>query len=247
MDRIRCIGVRKQFSRGGAETLVVRKYIWPWKGSGLSPWFWALDGVDLAVSGGGKRVGIIGDNGSGKTTLLRIIAGVTRPTHGTVVVHGRVVPLLELGAGMHPDLTGRENVYLNGILLGMRRSEVRRKFDQIVEFAGVTEFLDMPLKHYSMGMIMRLGFSVAIHVDAEILLVDEAWGVGDVGFQAKTMEQMRLLRDRGVSSLLVSHDANILRQLTDEILWLQSGRVAAFGPTESVINAYLAATSDRGH
>ncbi|MBI3317870.1 MAG: ABC transporter ATP-binding protein [Candidatus Omnitrophica bacterium] len=201
--------------------------------------------MDLTVSGGGKRLGIVGDNGSGKTTLLRIIAGVTRPTHGTVMVNGRVVPLLELGAGMHPDLTGRENVYLNGILLGMRRSEVSRKFGRIVEFAGVTEFLDMPLKHYSLGMIMRLGFSVAIHVDADILLIDEAWGVGDVGFQAKTMEQMRQMRNHGASSILVSHDVSILRQLTDEILWLKSGRIAAFGPTESVVKAYWAVAPQR--
>jgi len=201
--------------------------------------------VDLTLSGSGKRLGIIGDNGSGKTTLLRVIAGVTQPTSGTVVVNGRVVPLLELGAGMHPDLTGRENIYLNGILLGMRRHEVRRKFDAIVEFAGVSEFMDMPLKHYSVGMTMRLGFSVAIHVDANILLVDEAWGVGDAGFQARSLEQMRRMHAQGVSSLLVSHDLTIIRQLTDEVLWLQSGRVAAFGPTESVVKSYLAANSER--
>lgn len=225
-------------------TLIARGNFWR---KGNPDWFWALEGVDLMVSGPGKRIGIIGDNGSGKTTLLRIIAGVTRPTKGAVTVHGRVVPLLELGAGMHPELTGRENIYLNGIILGMRRREVRRKLDAIGDFAGVSRFLDMPLKHYSLGMVMRLGFSVAIHVDADILLVDEAWGIGDVGFQAKSFEQMGKMQAKGVATLLVSHDLQVVRRLTDEVLWLQSGRVMGFGPTESVIKAYLAATAERRH
>lgn len=244
MDRIRCVSVSKRFVRSSVETLIAHRYLR--RSPQASDWFWALEGVDLTLSGSGKRLGVIGDNGSGKTTLLRIIAGVTQPTTGTVIVNGRVVPLLELGAGMHPDLTGRENIYLNGILLGMRRREVRSRFDAIVEFSGVTEFLDMPLKHYSVGMIMRLGFSVAIHVGANILLVDEAWGVGDAGFQARSFEQMRRMHAQGVSSILVSHDLAIIRRLTDETLWLRSGRVAAFGPTESVVKSYLAASSGQG-
>ncbi len=243
MDRIRCVKVGKRFVRGTMETLIARRCLR--RGPQAPDWFWALEEVNLLLSGSGKRLGVIGANGSGKTTLLRIIAGVTQPTTGTVTVNGRVVPLLELGAGMHPDLTGRENIYLNGILLGMRRREVRLKFDQIVEFSGVKEFLNMPLKHYSVGMIMRLGFSVAIHVDADILLVDEAWGVGDAEFQARSFEQMRHMHAQGVSSVLVSHDLAIIRQLTDEALWLRSGRVAAFGPTESVVKSYLAATSEQ--
>jgi len=238
MERIRCAGVSKRFTRGTASAHLIRSGL-GWENS-RSDWFWALQDVDLSVSGSGKRIGIIGENGSGKTTLLRIIAGVTEPTDGTVMVRGRVVPLLELGAGMHPDLTGRENVYLNGMILGMQRREVRRKLDRIVEFAGVADFLDMPLKHYSIGMTMRLGFSVATHVDADILLLDEAWGVGDAHFQAKSAEQLRRMHAQGICSLLVSHDLEILRRLTDQALWLRAGRMAAFGPTDAVIQSYLA-------
>lgn len=240
-ERVRCLAVSKRFSRGAATTQLFRRSLN--RGKENSDWFWALQSVDLTMVGSGKRIGLVGENGSGKTTLLRIIAGVTVPTSGAVEVRGRVVPLLELGAGMHPDLTGRENIYLNGILLGMRRREVQKKFDQIVEFSGVSKFLEMPLKHYSVGMIMRLGFGVAIHVDADILLVDEAWGVGDAEFQAKSMEQMKSMHDKGVCSLLVSHDLELLRRLTDQTLWLKSGRVIAFGPTESVLRAYQAAAS----
>ena len=238
MERLRCAGVSKRFTRGTAVAHLIRNRLGQKNGS--PDWFWALRDVDLSISGSGKRIGIIGENGSGKTTLLRIIAGVTEPTGGIVTVRGRVVPLLELGAGMHPDLTGRENIYLNGIILGMQRREVRRKLDRIVEFAGVADFLDMPLKHYSVGMTMRLGFSVAVHVDADILLLDEAWGVGDAHFQTKSAEQLRRMHAQGICSLLVSHDLEILRRLTDETLWLKAGRVAAFGPTGAVIQSYLA-------
>jgi len=243
MDRIQCVGVTKRFWRRDMGSLFSPK--WIGKRGDQSNWFWALEGVDLTLSGSGRRLGIVGDNGVGKTTLLRIIAGVTQPTSGTVIIRGRVVPLLELGAGMHPDLTGRENVFLNGILLGMRRREVQRKFDHIVEFAGVSQFLDMPLKHYSVGMMMRLGFSVAIHVDADILLVDEAWGIGDAGFQFKGFEQMKKMQSKGVCSLLVSHDLDVIRRLTDEVLWLKEGKVAALGPTSLVLESYLAASGNR--
>lgn len=238
MERVRCVGVSKRFTRGAAGISLIRKQ--RVREDGRSDWFWALRDVDLSIIGSGKRIGIIGENGSGKTTLLRIIAGVTEPTSGTVMVRGRVVPLLELGAGMHPDLTGRENIYLNGIILGMQRREVRRKLNRIVEFAGVADFLDMPLKHYSVGMSMRLGFSVATHVEADILLLDEAWGVGDAHFQAKSAEQLRRMHAQGVCSLLVSYDLEILRRLTDQALWLKAGRAEAFGPTSEVIRSYLA-------
>lgn len=239
MERVRCADVSKRFSRLPGPSLLYRN---PFaRGKNSADWFWALRGLNLSIGDGG-RIGVIGANGSGKTTLLRIIAGVTEPTSGSVTVRGRVVPLLELGAGMHPDLTGRENIYLNGVILGMRRREVQRKFDRIVEFAGVSAFLDMPLKHYSLGMTMRLGFSVAIHVDAELLLIDEAWSIGDAGFQEKISEQMRGLHERGVCSVLVSHDLEIVRRMTDQALWLDSGRVAASGPVESVIRSYLSAS-----
>ncbi len=207
-----------------------------------SDWFWALHDVNLTLSEPGKRLGIIGANGSGKTTLLRIISGVTIPSGGTVVIRGRVAPLLEPFLGMQPELTGRENIFFNGLTLGMRRGEIQRKFDTIVDFAGIKEFLDMQLKHYSLGMIMRLGFSVAIHVEADIILVDEAWSVGDAEFQTKSFERLQSLRRREEATLIVvSHELEIIRRQTEETLWLHQGKVADFGPTDRVIDAYLRA------
>jgi ABC-type polysaccharide/polyol phosphate transport system ATPase subunit len=201
-------------------------------------WFRALDNVDFALTKPG-RIGIIGSNGSGKTTMLRIIAGVTMPTNGSVVVNGRVVPLLEVFSGMQPDLTGRENIYFSGIMLGMRRREIQRKFDAIVEFAGIEEFLDMQIKHYSLGMVMRLGFSVSIHVDAQIILVDEVWSIGDAEFQGKSFERLEALQKQGTTQILVTHDLKMLRELADEVLWLSHGRVVARGPAAQLIDTYL--------
>ena len=239
MNTIRCEGISKRFLQSNQARLLGARLL------GRAPdWFWALQDIEMTIDGPGRRLGIVGANGSGKTTLLRIIGGVTRPTSGTVVVHGRVISLLELFAGMQMELTGRENLYLYGTILGMRRREIQRKLDSIIAFAGVERFLNMPLRHYSLGMMMRLGFSVAVHVDAEIMLVDEVWGIGDVGFQEQSFEQIRRLQARGVTSVIVTHDAAIIRQLTDEVLWLRGGRVAAFGPTETVVTAYLAAMSE---
>ena len=235
MHAIECAEVSKRYCKGRWD----RFAYWLAARRALSPnWFWVLNQVSLAVAPG-QRLGLIGANGAGKTTLLRIIAGVTEPTAGTVRVRGRVVPLLELGAGIVPDLTGRENIYLNGIILGMRRREIQRKFDAIVEFSGVGRFLDMPLKYYSLGMTMRLGFSVAAHVDAEILLVDEALSVGDAAFQGQVYGRLRQMCERGATMILVSHDASIIERLTDEVLWLHGGRVSALGPSAQVMSAYL--------
>ncbi len=237
MERIQLIDVSKGYSKqSGAKLLANWGF---WRRDSDPRWFWALDQVNLSIPESGKSIGIIGPNGSGKTTLLRIIAGVTVPTSGTVIVHGCIIPLLEVFAGMQPDFTGRENIYLNGILLGMRRQEIQKKFDSIVAFAGVSEFLDMPLKHYSSGMTMKLGFSVAIHREADIILVDEAWSIGDTAFQAKSLTHLRRLHESGVTLILVSHDLEIMRQLSDEVLWLQNGRTAAMGPTNEIIPLYL--------
>lgn len=241
MERIRLIDVSKRY--WGLMGVQLLAGLALRRKAAQSHWFWALDKVNLTVAGPGKWLGIIGPNGSGKTSLLRIIAGVTQPTSGTVIVHGRIVSLLELFAGMQPDLTGRENIFLNGIVLGMRRREIQKKFDSIVEFAGVRSFLNMPLKHYSFGMQMRLGFSVATHVEAEIILMDEVWSIGDADFQSKGMERLKLLRQRGATLILVSHDLEVIRKLTEETLWLQSGRVAAFGPTDEVVRAYGSSVS----
>ena len=237
MDRIRLEGVSKHYFRlGGSQWLTGWLFR---RSSRKQDWFWSLRNINLHVSRPGTSLGIVGSNGSGKTTLLRILAGVTFPTCGTVTVHGRVVSMLELFAGMQPDLTGRENLFLNGILLGMRRHEIRSKLDSIVEFAGIGEFLDMPLKHYSLGMQMRLGFGLSTHVDASIFLVDEAWGIGDSDFQAKSFRRLKELKRQGVTLILVSHDLEILRQLSDETLWLHKGETRAFGPTKEVLSSYL--------
>lgn len=242
MDSIRLVGVNKRFLRG----MWAHHFIHQFQGKKRAQpdWFWALEQVDFSVAQSGKRIGIIGANGSGKTTLLRIISGVTTPSSGTVMVHGRVAPLLEPVAGMNPDLTGRENIYLVGIILGMRRHEVKEKFDAIVEFAGIRNFLDMQVKHYSLGMIMRLGFSIAIYVDANIILVDEAWSIGDAEFQAKSFERLRHLHQKNATILVVSHDLEIVRRQTNDTLWLHQGRVADFGPSEKVIAAYLQAVRE---
>ena len=228
MDRIHLENISKRFSRREGAVLLANWGFWRRENVGPN-WFLALDRINLTISKSGKRLGIIGANGSGKTTLLRIIAGVTNPTNGTVAVNGRVVPLLEPVAGMQPDLTGRENICLIGAILGMRRREIQKKLEAVVEFAGVGDFLNMPLKHFSLGMIMRLGFSIAIHVDADIILVDEAWSVGDAEFQAKSLDRLRQLTTREATVIFVSHDLEIIRQQTDEALWLHQGRIAAMG------------------
>ena len=242
MDSIQLIDINKRFLRG----LWAQHFLHRFRGKKHAQldWFWALERVDLVVPQSGKRLGIIGANGSGKTTLLRIISGVTTPSSGTVIVNGRVAPLLEPVAGMQPDLTGRENIYLVGIILGMRRHEVKEKFEAIVDFAGVKNFLGMPVKHYSLGMVMRLGFSVAIHMDANIILIDEAWSIGDAEFQARSFERLKQLRQRNSTILVVSHDLEIIRRHTEETLWLHQGKVAALGPSEKVLDGYLQAVRE---
>lgn len=243
MNQIQCRAVRKRFLRHPIAQVLRR--VATGRGFSGTDWFWALDGVDLAIAKPGARLGIVGLNGSGKTTLLRIIAGVTNPTSGTIMVNGRVAPLLEPVVGLQPDLTGRENISLLGAILGMRHREIHRKLDSIVALAQVENFLDMPLKHYSLGMAMRLGFSVAIHVAADILLLDEAWGIADQGFQVKSIEQIQRLQAQGVTSIIVSHDPDIIRRLSSETLWLEAGRAVRFGPTEEIVSAYTAAMMNR--
>src|SRR5271157_466599 len=174
--------------------------------------FWALKDVSFEV-GEGEVVGIIGRNGAGKSTLLKILSRITEPTTGCLELHGRVGSLLEVGTGFHPELTGRENVYLNGAILGMRRAEIQRKFDEIVAFAEIEEFLDTPVKHYSSGMYMRLAFAVAAHLEPEILLVDEVLAVGDAQFQKKCFEKMQNISKGGRTILFVSHNLAALRQI----------------------------------
>ena len=200
--------------------------------------FWALRDVSFAVEQG-ETVGIIGPNGAGKSTLLKLAARVIEPTSGRIAVRGRIGALLELGAGFHPDLTGRENIYLNGSILGLSRAEIRRRLDDIIGFAELERFIDVPVKHYSSGMFVRLGFSVAIHTDPEILLVDEVLAVGDQAFQRKCLERIDDLRRQGVTVLFVSHSADVVRTLCDRAIWLHEGRVVADDAAEAVVRRYL--------
>jgi len=206
--------------------------------------FWALEGVSFDIQRG-DRVGIIGRNGAGKSTLLKIVSRITEPTRGWVGLKGRVASLLEVGTGFHPELTGRENVYVNGSILGMSRAEVRHRFEEIVAFAEVEKFLDTPVKQYSSGMRVRLAFAVAAHLDAEILIVDEVLAVGDAQFQQKCLGRMgEISRGEGRTVLFVSHNMAAIDALCDRVLLLTSGKLAHFGPAREVIAHYLTLMSN---
>ena len=206
--------------------------------------FNALDDVSFDLEEG-SAVGIIGRNGAGKTTLLKLISRVTRPTSGEIRIRGRVGSLLEVGTGFHPELTGRENVFMNGSMLGMRRSEILRKFDEIVAFADVERFIDTPVKRYSSGMYVRLAFAVAAHLEPEILVVDEVLAVGDAAFQRKCLGKMGDVSREGRTVLFVSHNIAAVQQLTQRAILLQSGRLVTSGPTQDVVDVYLARSGAR--
>ena len=198
---------------------------------------WALRDVSFAVEPG-SAVGLVGRNGSGKTTALRLLSGIVKPTSGHVAVGGRVGSLLELGAGFHPDLTGRENVYLNGSIHGLRRAAIREKLDEIVTFAGLEEFIDLPVRTYSSGMYMRLGFAIASHIEADVLLLDEVFAVGDEAFQRKCFGKIFEFKQRGGTIVFVSHDAGAVERLCDRAVLLSGGLVAFDGPTHEAVVAY---------
>jgi len=199
--------------------------------------FWALDGINLSVFRG-EVFGLIGPNGAGKSTLLKLVARVLRPTRGRVLVRGRVAPLLEFGAGFHPDLTGRENVYLNGALLGFSYNEMKAKFDRIVDFAEIWDFIDVPMRNYSSGMWARLGFAVATDVEPDILIVDEILSVGDEAFQRKSFGRMQKFREMGATILLVSHNMDTIAGMCHRAAWLDQGQIRAIGDVDLVIRAY---------
>jgi lipopolysaccharide transport system ATP-binding protein len=204
---------------------------------------WALNDADLEVRRG-EVLGIVGRNGAGKSTLLKIIARITEPTTGRIELRGRVGSLLEVGTGFHPELTGRENIYLNGAILGMRKAEIERRFDEIVDFAEIERFLDTPVKRYSSGMYLRLAFAVAAHMDPEILLVDEVLAVGDAEFQKKCLGKIGDVAQEGRTVLLVSHNMSAVRSLCPRSIMIRAGRVAASNATDEVIRSYLAATHE---
>ena len=198
----------------------------------------ALKNVSFAVDGG-EAFGIIGRNGSGKSTLLKIITGILKPTSGSVAVTGRIAALIELGAGFHPEITGRENIVINGIMLGLTRREIDQRFDSIVEFSGIGDFIDQPVKTYSSGMYVRLGFAVAVHVDPDVLLIDEVLSVGDEEFSAKCVAKIQEMKYRGVTLVFVTHQLDQVRNLCDRALWLDHGQVEAIGDPVRVVDHYL--------
>ena len=200
--------------------------------------FWVLRDVSFQVARG-ETVGFIGPNGAGKSTLLKLIARIIEPTAGQISVNGRVGALLELGAGFHPDLTGRENVYLNGSMMGLCRERIRQKMDEIISFAELERFIDVPVKHYSSGMYVRLGFSVAVHTSPEILLVDEVLAVGDQNFQHKCLERILEMKEQGVTICFVSHDLGSVQKLCSQAIWLEDGTVRAAGSVADTISCYL--------
>ena len=198
----------------------------------------AVSDVSLRVPAG-SAFGIIGRNGSGKSTLMKLIAGITNPTSGEVSVRGRISALIELGAGFHPEISGRENVFINGAMLGLSRLEITRRFDEIVEFAELEEFIDAPVKTYSSGMYMRLGFAVAVHVDPDVLLVDEVLAVGDEGFSLKCLDKFSEFKRRGKTILLVTHGLAMVERFCDGAIWLDGGRMRAHGDPRRVVHAYV--------
>lgn len=201
-------------------------------------WFWALKDVNLEIKKG-ETLGIIGLNGSGKSTLLKLVAGVSRPTEGKIETAGRIAPLIELAAGFHPELTGRENTYLNGVILGMTRAEIEAKFEEIVDFAEIWDFIDVPIKHYSSGMYLRLAFSVAIHTEPEILLLDEILAVGDAGFQNKCFEKIRNFQSCDKTILFVSHDQEAVAKYCTRAVLLSKAQVVRSGKPDQIIPLYL--------
>jgi len=196
--------------------------------------FWALRNINFELRKG-ESLGIIGPNGSGKSTILKLIAGVTVPTEGEVEVKGRIAPLIELGAGFHPELTGRENIYLNGTILGLKRGEIDRKFATIVKFSGLEEFIDTPVKHYSSGLYMRLAFAIAVHTEPDILLVDEILAVGDTSFQKKCIKRMNEFKKSGVTIVFVSHDLRLVSDFCERTILLKEGKIVKIAKTNDVL------------
>ena len=246
-------GLSKRYRRGLAAEPGLRHALENFVRSPLSAFrrnkeetFWALKDVSLEVHEG-EVLGLIGRNGAGKTTLLKILSRITRPTEGWAEIHGRVGSLLEVGTGFHPELTGRENTFLSGAILGMSKSEIEKKFDEIVAFAELEKFIDTPVKHYSSGMYVRLAFAVAAHLEPEILLVDEVLAVGDINFQKKCLGKMGDVARAGRTVVLVSHQLNQIRRLCHRVVWIDAGSIRQNGNTHEVVSAYESAMtrSDR--
>lgn len=232
---IKLSGIYKKFKRG--HKLLLKEALLDLFRPIKQEDFWAVENASFEIKKG-ESIGIIGANGSGKSTLLKLIAGVLTPNKGEIVVNGKISPLIELGAGFHPELTGRENIYLNGTILGLSIKEIDRKFDDIVKFSELADFIDTPVKHYSSGMYMRLGFSIAISVEPDILLVDEILAVGDASFQKKCLEKMKEFHDKGVTVVIISHSADLIKSFCKKALLIHQGKIVGMGSAEKIINKY---------
>lgn len=245
MAQIEVDGIRKCYRLSRERPMLVKQLlVHPFRRTSYVEELWALDGVGFELERG-ATLGIIGPNGSGKSTLLKIISGVTAPTEGRLVVNGRVGSLLELGAGFHPDLTGRENIYLMGAMMGASRSHVDRVYADIVDFSGLGHFVESPVRQYSWGMYVRLAFSVTVHVDFDFLVVDEVLAVGDYAFQLKCFKAIAELKRRGVTLLLVSHNLGAVRNACERCIFLYQGKVVTDGPVEDTIRAYVKFTNEK--
>jgi lipopolysaccharide transport system ATP-binding protein len=243
-DAIIVQGLAKQFRRYQANRPRTLKeaFIRGFRGVKPVERFWALQDVSFCVPSG-SMLGVIGTNGSGKSTLLRLMGGVGRPDKGSVQLHGRIGALLDLGVGFRPELSGRENIFINGVIAGLTRREVAQRFEAIVAFAELQSFIESPIRTYSTGMQMRLAFAIAVHTAPDVLLIDEVLAVGDAAFQRKCLERIARFKAEGCAIILVSHDTSLIQQLCNEALWLRGGRIVAHGNPETVVNQYL---DDRG-
>ena len=241
MSVIRLENVSKQFHLHRKRSLLAQS-AWMMLRRRWEP-FWALNDVSFSIDRG-ETVGIVGGNGAGKSTLLGVIAGVTHPTRGKVERSGRISALLELGAGFHPDLSGRENIALHGSLIGLSEQEIRSKMDTIIDFSEMEQFIDEPLRTYSSGMLARIGFSVAVHVEPDVLVLDEVMAVGDAAFQNKCIEHVGKMAASGVTLLFVSHAPGFVKETCRRAIWLEHGRVRGDGPSEEIIDDYEASRAE---
>jgi ABC-type polysaccharide/polyol phosphate transport system ATPase subunit len=237
MDIIECDNVWKSFKRGERIDQLREMVAGIFKKSKHKDTFWALKGINFSVKKG-TSIGIIGPNGAGKTTILKLLARVLRPNQGKIKIRGKVATLIDINAGFHPELTGRENIYLQAAIMGMKKKEIEKKIDTIINFAEIARFIDTPIKRYSAGMSVRLGFSIAVHTPAEIMLIDEVLSVGDLKFQKKCLQKMKEIQKKGTTIVFVSHQLELVRKICSEVFLLKEGEIQKKGPPERIIEVY---------